>query len=184
MLGRLLLLFTVVPMVELYLLLWVSRSIGFAPTVAIVLATGLLGAVLAKAEGLRVYRKWQAALAQGRIPEDGVLGGVLVLVGGVLLVTPGVLTDLIGLALLFPPTRRAIAALVRRRLERSIAKGTVRVVSFSSFGGPLDPTIPRERSGRDAAIEVEGEVIDDRDSPEGRLRLPDRTSRSGGSGDA
>ncbi len=83
--GKLLLLFTVVPLVELYLLLVIGSSIGFWPTVAIVLTTGLLGAWLAKSEGLRVYRKWQASLAQGRLPEEGVLGGLLVLVGGVLL---------------------------------------------------------------------------------------------------
>lgn len=132
--------FTVVPLIELYLLLFIGREIGFWPTVAIVLATGLVGALLARKEGLRVLRRWQQSLAQGRMPEEGILGGVLVLVGGVLLVTPGVLTDATGLLLLFPPTRKVVAGLVRRKLERGMADGTVRVTTFHSGpfpGGPF-----------------------------------------------
>lgn len=132
--GKLLLLFTIVPLVELYLLLTLGEHIGFWPTVAIVFTTGLLGAALAKREGLRVLRTYQATLMQGRMPEEGVLGAVLVLVGGVLLVTPGVLTDVVGVLLLVPPTRRFVATHVRRRIERSIQNGTVRVSTFG-FGG-------------------------------------------------
>lgn len=138
--------FTVVPFVELYLLLFIGREIGFWPTMASVLVTGLVGAMLARKEGLRVLRRWQESLAQGRMPEEGLLGGVLVLVGGVLLVAPGVLTDVTGLLLLFPPTRKVVAALVRRRLERRMAAGTLRVTTFQSGpfpGGPFG-TPPRE----------------------------------------
>lgn len=182
MLGRLLLLFTIVPMIELYLLLWVSRNIGFGPTLAIVLVTGLLGAILAKAEGMRVVRQWQASLHEGRMPEEGVLGGVLVLVGGVLLVTPGVITDAMGLLLLFPPTRRVLATIVRKRLERSIAKGSVKVMTFTTMGDPFASPRGRHDDSR-GVIEVEGEVIEgDRSgsslSPEERPRLPARNPRS------
>ncbi len=126
--GKILfLLFTVVPLVELWLLLWIGDRVGFWPTVGIVLATGLVGATLAKHEGLRVVRRWQEATAQGALPEDGVLGGVLILVGGVFLITPGVLTDAAGLLLLVPPTRRFVAGFIRRRFERGLQTGSVRV---------------------------------------------------------
>ena len=139
MFKYLLLAFTVVPFIELYLLLAIGREVGFWPTVGGVLLTGLIGAWLAKKEGLRVLRRWQESLAQGRMPEEGLVGGVLVLVGGVLLVSPGVLTDFVGLFLLFPPTRRVIAGLVRRRLERRMAAGTLRVTTFQSDSFPGGP---------------------------------------------
>jgi UPF0716 protein FxsA len=126
--------FTVVPLLELYLLLSIGRQVGALPTIALVLGTGLLGAWLARREGVRVMRSWQAAVAQGRLPEDGILNGALVLVGGVLLVTPGILTDAVGLLLLVPPTRRWVAARLRRALERRMAAGTLRVTTFS-WGG-------------------------------------------------
>ncbi|HYO70480.1 MAG TPA: FxsA family protein [Archangium sp.] len=146
MFKYLLLAFTVVPFIELYLLLAIGREVGFWPTVGGVLLTGVVGAWLAKKEGLRVLRRWQESLAQGRMPEEGLVGGVLVLVGGVLLVSPGVLTDFFGLFLLFPPTRRVIAGLVRRRLERRMADGTLRVTTVQSgpFGEPFGPAPGRE----------------------------------------
>lgn len=168
--GKLLLLFTIVPLVELYLLLFIGDLVGFWPTVAIVASTGALGAWLAKREGLRVLGKWQAALAESRIPEEGVLGGVLVLVGGVLLVTPGVLTDFSGFLLLIPPTRRIIAGFVMRWVERRVAGGSVQVVSYG-LGGPRPhsrgPGFAAEAAHRGprvpsmgSVIDVEGEVID------------------------
>lgn len=151
MFKYLLLAFTVVPFIELYLLLAIGREVGFWPTVGGVLLTGLIGAWLAKKEGVRVLRRWQESLAQGRMPEEGLMGGVLVLVGGVLLVSPGVLTDVVGLFLLFPPTRKLVAAVVLRRLERRMAAGTLRVTTFQSGpfpGGPFGPTPGTERSPR------------------------------------
>jgi UPF0716 protein FxsA len=176
--GRLFLLFTLVPLLELYLLLTLGRLMGVQATVLLVLVTGLLGAALARREGLRVLGQYREALSQGRLPEEGILGGVLVLVGGVLLVTPGVLTDVLGLALLFPPTRRALANLVRRRLEKGLRKGTVRAVGFG-FGGfgrppPGPPVIEAEpeqaseerwdelsRRRGTASDEADAELVDD-----------------------
>lgn len=133
--AKLLLLFTVVPLCELYLLLLIDDLIGLWSTVAIVLTTGVVGAILAKAEGMRVIRQWQKSLVRGKVPEEGVLGGVLILVGGVLLVTPGVVTDLVGILLLIPPSRRFIADVIRRRLEQRIQDGSIKVVQVSSFDG-------------------------------------------------
>lgn len=116
-LGKLLLLFTVVPVVELYLLITIGQNLGAGATVAIVLTTGLLGAGLAKREGARVLRNWQESLERGQMPKEGVVSSLLVLVGGVLLVTPGVVTDVSGLLLLVPWSRRLVASVVRKRLE-------------------------------------------------------------------
>jgi UPF0716 protein FxsA len=148
--------FTVIPLVELYLLLAMGRQFGFWPTLGSVVLTGLLGTVLARREGVRVLREWQRSLSQGRVPEEGILGGVLVLVGGVLLVAPGVLTDVTGLLLLFPPTRRWVAALVRRVLERRVASGRLRVTPFQAgpFGGSAD-TRPRTERLHQAAEDAE-----------------------------
>ncbi len=118
MLGKLLLLFTVVPVVELYLLITIGQSLGAGLTIGLVLVTGLLGASLARREGARVLGSWQTAMAKGQMPKEGVVSSLLVLVGGVLLVTPGVVTDVTGLLLLVPWTRRLAADVVRARLEQ------------------------------------------------------------------
>lgn len=121
MLGKLLVLFTVLPVVELYLLITLGQNVGAGPTIALVLGTGLLGAWLARREGSRVLRSWQGSLARGEMPKEGVISSVLVLVGGVLLVTPGVVTDVTGLVLLLPWTRRWVANAIRKRLEERLA---------------------------------------------------------------
>ncbi len=170
--GKLLLLFTVVPLVELYLLLLINEAISFWPTVGLVLTTGLVGAILARFEGLRVLKKWRRALFRGKIPEDGVMGGVLVLVGGVLLVTPGVLTDLVGLLLLIPPTRRMIAGWVKRGIERGLQSGQIQVVSYSNepFYDDEQPNHGWDgvRYHPHVVADAEGEIIerdDEEDTP-------------------
>ena len=150
--ARLLLLFTLVPLVELYLLLYVGSLISFWPTVGIVVLTGILGGALARLEGLRVLRRWQRALAEHRVPEDGVSDGLLVLIGGVLLITPGILTDLSGLLLLLPPTRRWLSRQLRRRMERAQAQGRVQSFSFGFPGGMAAPVGPAASRRRPAGI--------------------------------
>lgn len=144
--GKLFLLFTALPLVDLWVLLHIGRALGLWSTVALVVATGFAGAWLAKAEGLRVMREWQRALAEGRLPDEGVLSGALVLAGGLLLVTPGVISDAAGLFLLFPPTRRLAAAGVRRWLRGQIASGRIHVVTRGGSGRP--------RPGSDEPIDV------------------------------
>lgn len=116
---RLLLLFTVVPLVELTLLVYLGQEVGLWPTIALVLGTGILGAWLAKLQGLLVLRQVQGELARGRLPTDALVDGALILVAGTLLLTPGLITDLWGFVLLVPPGRAlarrwAMAALGRR----------------------------------------------------------------------
>jgi UPF0716 protein FxsA len=124
-LAKLAVLFTVVPLVELYLLMTLGGVLGPGPTIAIVAITGIAGASLARREGTRVWREWQKAVAQGQMPKEGLTSSLLVLIGGVLLVTPGVLTDVTGLALLIPPTRRAIAGWLRNYVQRRFEVQTI-----------------------------------------------------------
>jgi len=148
--GRLFLLFTVVPLVELYLLIAIGRTLGPVPTIGLVLLTGALGAWFARLEGARVIRRWQEAMARQQLPKDGVIDGLLIFIGGVMLITPGILTDIAGLSMVMPATRRVIAGVVRSWFERQIATGRVQVYA-PGYSGP--PGGPRE------VIEVEGEVV-------------------------
>jgi UPF0716 protein FxsA len=141
MLARLFLLFTVVPAVELYLLIRVGQWLGAAGTVVFVVLTGALGAALARREGLGVIHRWREGAVRGESPGDGLVAALLVLVGGLLLVAPGVLTDLTGLLLLFPPTRRLLAPRVKAWLVRHVHVEGVQV-------GPVRPG-PAARAVRD-----------------------------------
>lgn len=117
MFARLLLLFTVVPLVELALLVQLGRWMGLVPTVALVLLTGVLGAALARQQGLRTLARLRADVDAGRMPADALIDGLMILVAGAVLLTPGLLTDLLGFALLVPATRRALRRAVRARFE-------------------------------------------------------------------
>lgn len=168
------LLFFVVSLVELWLLLALGGLIGFWPTVGISLASALLGGYLAKREGRRVFRQWSSALASGRVPDEGVASGLLMLVGGVLLIAPGILTDLTGLALLFPPTRRIVANIVRKRaatrIQESVQGGigaaassgwNVRVIRFDGGFPGGSGGYAGKRPSREDVIDVEGEVVEE-----------------------
>lgn len=125
MLARLFLLFVLVPIVELAILVRLGSWIGFWPTLGLVLLTGAVGAWLAKSQGLRLVRAIQAELAAGRIPATHLVDGLLVLIGGVVLLTPGLLTDVLGILLLFPPSRAAFRRAISVRLQRMVKSGEV-----------------------------------------------------------
>lgn len=131
MLSRLMAVFVIVPLVELALLLQVGQRIGLGPTVALVVATGIGGAALARQQGLRALRAVQEDLAAGRLPGDALVDGLAVLVGGALLLTPGILTDLAGFSLVLPFSRRWLRSRIRRLLEGRVRAGQVQ---FSVFG--------------------------------------------------
>jgi UPF0716 protein FxsA len=136
--ARLFLLFTLVSVVEVYLLLKVAQITSWWVTAAMVFVPGILGAWLAKREGAKAIREVGAALSLQREPTEAILDGAIVLVAAAFLIAPGVLTDLTGLALLVPPVRRmvreAIRARVRRAIDRKIASGGIRMVDFRNFG--------------------------------------------------
>ncbi|RLE24564.1 MAG: hypothetical protein DRJ65_09645 [Acidobacteria bacterium] len=120
MFVRLLLLFTVVPALELILLIQLGRYVGFWPTAALVLGTGVVGAWLARREGLKVFRAVSTEMAEGRMPTDHLLDGLLILVAGAVLLTPGLLTDAAGFILLAPPGRRLIRTAVSKAISKRI----------------------------------------------------------------
>ena len=122
MFFRLLLLFTVVPLVELALLLLIGRYLGLPATVLLVFATGILGAWLARSEGLRAFYRVREEMTGGQLPAAALLDGLLILVAGAVLLTPGLLTDLAGFALLLPPGRRVVRRLLAERLRRALQR--------------------------------------------------------------
>ncbi len=118
----LLFLFTVVPLFELYLLVKVGLYLGAFNTVAIVIFTGIFGAFLAKMEGLRVLYSVQKDLQEGRMPTSQILDGLLILIGAVLLITPGLLTDVVGFILVIPSTRALLKVWLKKQLQKIIDK--------------------------------------------------------------
>lgn len=169
MLSRLILLFVTVPLLELALLLKVGEWIGLGPTVALVVATGFAGAALARQQGLRAFLAVQQELAAGGLPGRSLLDGLSILVGGALLLTPGILTDVLGFSLIVPLSRRWLQGVLRRRMERRIKEGAVR---FTVFGGPAGPAGSGEFGGfgRGGGFGASGEPSEPTDGPDGRER--------------
>jgi UPF0716 protein FxsA len=115
---RLLLLFTLVPIVEIWVLIRIGQTIHAGPTIALIILTGLVGAALARREGLRTLRRINENLARGVMPAAEMVEGLMIFAAGVALVTPGVITDAIGLAVLVP----AVRAWIRKRLTDHFKK--------------------------------------------------------------
>jgi len=123
MLLRLLALFVLVPLLEMAILIRLGQLLGFWPTVGLVVATGAAGAMLARSQGLQVLRGIRTEMSVGQLPSARLFDGLLILIGGALLLTPGLLTDLVGFLLLLPASRRRVAASLRRRAEAAIRSG-------------------------------------------------------------
>ncbi len=157
-LGRLAFLFVVIPVLELVLLIELGRYIGSLPTLGIVVLTGVTGAWLARAEGLRVFFRFQEELVSGRLPGQSMLDGICVLVGGAFLLTPGVITDVLGFSLMLPFTRRWIQAWMRGSIERQVVAGRVHVVS--SYGTGFDTREGRWGSGLEENIKAREPKMD------------------------
>lgn len=118
--GKLLLLFILVPIAELYLFMTLGKELGLWPTLAIIVVTAILGAALTKSQGRRAMQKFQAATAEGRMPAKEALDGLMILLAGAVLLTPGFLTDTVGFLLLVPPVRAIVASYAGKRLKGKI----------------------------------------------------------------
>ncbi len=159
--GRLALLFVGVPILELLLLIQMGKWIGLGPTLVLILLTGFAGAALARLEGIRTLWSIRGELARGRLPGRALLDGMAILVGGAFLLTPGVLTDVVGLACLFPPTRRLILARVRKGLEQRLREGAIQVTYVSGFpDGGVSGGGPKENEAPSGEIVVEPRRVD------------------------
>jgi len=175
------------PFVDLWALFAFGGYFGVLHAVGYSLLGAFAGLMLTRAEGLRVLLKLRESLSGGEPPTDGVLSGILIVVGGLLIALPGPVSDVLGIALFVPPLRRGLAAWMRDRIERRIAATTVRMRGVRVEGMPLGDLMdvgdfaraaqaaarPRTSSGRapqGVIIETEGEVVDT--TGEERPRLP------------
>lgn len=119
-------LFVLVPFVELYLILEVvGPALGAPLTIALLALDSIVGAVLFRSQGRSVWRRFNASMSEGRVPHREVVDGVLIVFGGAFLITPGFLTDLLGIVLLIPPTRALVRRVILSRLGRRLAVGAV-----------------------------------------------------------
>jgi UPF0716 protein FxsA len=133
----LVILFVLVPIAEIYVIIQVGQEIGALWTVLILIADSLIGARLLSWQGRRAWAAFQSALTAGRVPHREVLDGVLIILGGAFLLTPGFITDAVGLLLLIPPTRAAFRRLLARMMLRPTRLGWARVVVGTPRGqGP------------------------------------------------
>ncbi|MDW7711366.1 MAG: FxsA family protein [Deferrisomatales bacterium] len=123
--ARLVLLFTVVPALEIYLLVRVGSAVGALNTVLLIVATGVVGAHYARLQGFQVIGRLQESLREGRPPGEEIVDGALLLVGGALLLTPGFLTDGLGFSLIFPATRTRWKLLFVEWLRRKVERGEI-----------------------------------------------------------
>jgi UPF0716 protein FxsA len=120
MFFKLFLLFTIIPSVEIALLIKIGTVIGTAETIMIIIITGLVGALMVRAAGIQCLFRIQENLRSGIVPTDELFTGLLILVSGAFLVTPGLITDAVGFVLLFPPTREIIKSYLKRYIKSKI----------------------------------------------------------------
>jgi UPF0716 protein FxsA len=138
--ALLVVLFIVVPIVELYVIIQIGGLIGVLPTLALLLADALLGSLLLRHQGRGAWRRFNAAIAERRFPGREVADGLMIAVGGTLLLTPGFVTDIFGALLLLPPTR----AIARRLLSAYAARRLV-VVGVGGMSGTPPSGNPASR---------------------------------------
>ncbi len=148
----LLVLFVVVPIVEIYFLIKVGSLIGVIPTILIVIATAVLGTALLRQQGLATLRRYQQSVASGRLPAQEMVEGLALVFGGALLLTPGFVTDAIGFLCLIPVTRQAVI----RWLLRRVRIGGFSVMSQRGWDRP-EPGAPADRSPPAGGRTIEGE---------------------------
>lgn len=154
--GSLLLLFILVPAIELALLIEVGARIGTAATLAIIVMTGVVGAALARQQGLRTIGTIQGDLARGELPAGALVDGAILLAAGALLVTPGILTDAVGFLCLVPFTRNAAKRALKARFERALREQRIHMAT-GVYGG--------DSAGRGPIYDVSGTRSDRRAPP-------------------
>lgn len=136
--GKFILLFVALPALELYLLIEVGTRIGSASTLALIVVTGVIGATLARWQGLGVIRTIQRDAAAGRVPASALADGVIILIAAAVLMTPGIITDAFGFLCLVPAFRSLVKRFIWHRLELAHQRGQASVhVGAAMGGGPI-----------------------------------------------
>jgi len=121
--NKLLILFIIVPVTELYILIEVGKKIGSLTTIGIIILTGIIGAYLVKSQGFMILRKIQNDLNEGIMPGDSLIQGAIILAGGILLLTPGFVTDILGFIFLVPVSRNIVKKYLLKWLKGKIKEG-------------------------------------------------------------
>lgn len=134
MFGILVFLFTVIPALEIFLLFKIGAQIGGFNTVFIVIATGIIGASLAKSQGLSILMKIQNEVNKGGVPGNAIIQGLMVFAGGLLLLTPGFMTDIFGFSLVMPGPRHLLMFWVKKLVVKAMQNGNLNFQSFGSNG--------------------------------------------------
>ena len=158
----LVLLFIVVPIAELYVLWQIGGAIGILPTIALLIADSILGAALMRSQGRAAWLRLQTALGEGRVPGREVIDGALVIFGGALLLTPGFLTDVLGLALLLPPARAVIRKLLLRRFAGRLVASATSGARTRRFAFGTGPGRPRAGAMDDDVVDSSATDVDPR----------------------
>ena len=130
---KLLSVFLIVPLIELYLLIKIGGTIGALNTVLIILIAASLGAYMAKSQGFRVLHQIQEATSQGRMPGNELLHGLFVLIGSFALITPGILTDAIGFSMLIPQIREVYVRITKEILRKKLENGQWQMGMHTNF---------------------------------------------------
>ena len=130
MLFKLFLCFTLIPMVELYLLIKLGTIIGGLNTIVLVILTGFAGAWLARMEGMHTMLKVKMNMQQGIMPAEELMDGLLILIAGLVLITPGLITDVLGLMMLWPVTRNRFKRFLRKKFDEMQAKGSINITRY------------------------------------------------------
>ncbi|CAH0127944.1 hypothetical protein SRABI96_00147 [Peribacillus sp. Bi96] len=116
------------PVVEIIVLLLSGNVIGFWPTLFLIVATGLIGAYLAKKQGMETWKKAQEQIRYGMMPGNEIIDGICIFIGAALLLSPGLISDIMGLILVFPPTRNLLKPIVIRFMMNRMNKGKVTII--------------------------------------------------------
>ncbi|HJV47304.1 MAG TPA: FxsA family protein [Bacillota bacterium] len=130
MLKALIALLIIIPILEIWGLLTAGKAIGWLPTLIICIFTGVLGAWLAKRQGLRVFYEASEQMRRGQLPGEAILDGIIIFTGGLVLLTPGFFTDLLGFILLVPFTRKFVKLFVKYWILRNLQKGRFVVMGW------------------------------------------------------
>ena len=130
MLLKLFLAFTLIPFFEIYLLIKIGHYLGAFNTILVVIVTGLLGAYLAKLQGIRTMTRVRESLNRGELPAEQMLDAVLIFVAGIVLLTPGFITDLAGIAILIPNTRFWFKRWLRKKFDQWISEHRTDIIIF------------------------------------------------------
>jgi UPF0716 protein FxsA len=163
MFFKLLMIFILVPLIELYFLLEISQFIGVFTTVMIIVFTGAAGVSIAKRQGYQVVNNIRSTLNAGKMPTDDLISALLILIGGVTLLTPGFLTDITGFLLILPGSRDLIAALVKKYFVKYVKENKVEVHYGNQFNQRNKNRSKEKDDYKDDFIDVEAEKVDEDD---------------------